>query len=115
MRLLFPTSPDRLGKKVTIWIDDLFEYAQLGDEFLTFMLLGADTISYAIELNSDVRYYFVKLLDPKLELNFQKRDLFQSGQGLSGERRGFVERAAENLDLQAVLDTTQPCKPRATN
>lgn len=101
-----------LEREAAVLIDDLFDYAQLGEEALAFLLIAAGMTSGVVELNPDVEYYFSRLLGPVMEFDTQRPEITRPEQMLSDERKAFVEEAAERLDLQSVLDTTQPCAQR---
>ncbi len=95
------------------YIDELFEYAKNGSSFAISTLLTANRLMEIVEMNPDVEYYISRLVVAEFKGERPPRYVSHLEPLLSEERRAFVDRAAENFDLQAVLDTTEPCAPRA--
>jgi len=101
------------------------DYADAIDELLTLVeaeaisgaisMLGAKDVTKTIVLNPDIKYYFSSLLLPRMDANETISKLVDFSGDLTQERREFVELAAKNFDLQAVLDTTKPCSGVAKN
>jgi len=95
--------------RVQKMIDELFAYTKYGSEPPIFFFLAANKDTKIIDLNPDVEYYIASLEFAQRVEETPERDVDHLEAVLDEERRTFIELAAKNYDLQAILDTTGPC------
>jgi len=86
-------------------LDELVSYTKFG-----FVLLALNENSEFMKLNPDVEYYFSKLEYDRRIYEQPERDLHHLEAALNDDQRAFIEQAAKNYNLQAVLDQTAPCE-----
>jgi len=93
-------------------LDELVSYTKFGSESAIFVLLALNEDSEFMKLNPDVEYYFSMLEYDRRIYDQPERDLHHLQAALNDNKRAFIEQAAKNYDLQAVLDQTAPCEAR---
>lgn len=105
-----PNPKRPLQLQILSLIGEKLDYAQTGHPSALYNLLTIDLSLRTINLNPDVKYFIHRAIaqaDPENTWgNIGKKET-----ELTPQRRGFVDAAVANLDLQAVLDTTPDCPP----
>jgi hypothetical protein len=105
-----PNPKRPLQLQILSLIGEKLDYAQTGHPSALYNLLTIDLSLRTINLNPDVKYFIhraIAQVDPENTWgNIGKMET-----ELTPQRKGFVDAAVANLDLQAVLDTTPDCPP----
>ncbi|MDZ5699398.1 hypothetical protein [Chelativorans sp. M5D2P16] len=99
-------------EKLVGLMEELFVYAQSAIEGPVDTLLLANELSDYVELSPDVAYYFHHLTTPIFLEEVGPRDTSHLDPLISRERRAFLRQAAEERDLEAVLETMPSCPLR---
>jgi len=101
--LNYPLAAKRLIK--------ILDYANSGRYEAVAMIIDLSDYVPNVRLNPDVEYYFRKIVHTDYEPEKARMDTSILARLLSGERRAFLDKAAEIHNLQAVAATTEPCEP----
>ncbi len=92
--------------------DEYVTLVAAGDSVGASNILSLNRFENNLMLNDDVHFYFSLLLQPHLDADPRLPALINLSPNISGERKSFIENAAQAHNLQSVLDSTEPCAPR---
>lgn len=109
----YSRSPGTVAEqKIATLVDEAISYASTGSWIAISSLMAANRPGGIFDLNPDIEYYFRKLTRPAAGSEIQERDTSQLELFLDAERTTFLDAAVGRKDLQAVMDTSGPCKRR---